>query len=261
MAARRKPKLAVWKFASCDGCQLSLLDCEDELLAVAGAVEIAYFLEATRADRQGPLRSLAGRGLDHHRARRRAHPARSAASRARWSRSAPAPRPAASRRCATSPMSRNSPRSSTRGPTTSRRSPPRRRSRSMSRSISSCAAARSTSTSCVEVIGAFLAGRKPVTPAHSVCVECKLRGTCLRDGGARHALPRPGDPCRLRRALPELRSRLLRLLRPEGDAEYASSLSRWLGELGMSERDLQRVYRTFNANAEPFREEGERHGA
>ena len=33
--APAKPKLAVWKFASCDGCQLSLLDCEDELLAVA----------------------------------------------------------------------------------------------------------------------------------------------------------------------------------------------------------------------------------
>ncbi len=30
---RSKPKLAVWKFSSCDGCQLSLLDCEDELLA------------------------------------------------------------------------------------------------------------------------------------------------------------------------------------------------------------------------------------
>ena len=44
-----KPKLAVWKFASCDGCQLSLLDCEDELLSLAGEVDIAYFLEATRA--------------------------------------------------------------------------------------------------------------------------------------------------------------------------------------------------------------------
>ena len=38
MPRRRKPKIAVWKFASCDGCQLSLLDAEDELLAVAGAV-------------------------------------------------------------------------------------------------------------------------------------------------------------------------------------------------------------------------------
>src|ERR1700731_909864 len=53
MSPPRKPKLAVWKFASCDGCQLSLLDCEDELLAVAGAVDIAYFLEATRRPLEG----------------------------------------------------------------------------------------------------------------------------------------------------------------------------------------------------------------
>jgi coenzyme F420-reducing hydrogenase gamma subunit len=49
-----KPTLAVWKLASCDGCQLSLLDCEDELLEVAGTVEIAYFLEARRATVEGP---------------------------------------------------------------------------------------------------------------------------------------------------------------------------------------------------------------
>ena len=51
---KRRPRLAVWKFASCDGCQLSLLDCEDELLAIAGAIEIAYFPEATRAVARGP---------------------------------------------------------------------------------------------------------------------------------------------------------------------------------------------------------------
>ncbi len=49
-----KPKLAVFKFASCDGCQLSLLDCEDELLAVAGKLEIVYFLEATSRIEPGP---------------------------------------------------------------------------------------------------------------------------------------------------------------------------------------------------------------
>lgn len=49
-----KPKLGVFKFASCDGCQLSLLDAEDELLAVADAVEIAYFLEATSRIQPGP---------------------------------------------------------------------------------------------------------------------------------------------------------------------------------------------------------------
>src|SRR5512142_194916 len=51
---KRKPKLAVWKFASCDGCQLTLLDCERELLAIAGAIEIANFLEASRAVIKGP---------------------------------------------------------------------------------------------------------------------------------------------------------------------------------------------------------------
>lgn len=49
-----KPTLAVWKFSSCDGCQLSLLDLEDELLAIADRVEIAHFLEASSATVEGP---------------------------------------------------------------------------------------------------------------------------------------------------------------------------------------------------------------
>ena len=49
-----RPKLAVWKFASCDGCQLTLLDCEDELLAIAEALDIAHFLEATSSINDGP---------------------------------------------------------------------------------------------------------------------------------------------------------------------------------------------------------------
>lgn len=48
------PTLAVWKFASCDGCQLTLLDCEDELLTIAGEVQIAMFAEATSAMVAGP---------------------------------------------------------------------------------------------------------------------------------------------------------------------------------------------------------------
>lgn len=49
-----KPKVAVFKFASCDGCQLSLLAAEDELLTVAGKIDIAYFLEATSHIDEGP---------------------------------------------------------------------------------------------------------------------------------------------------------------------------------------------------------------
>lgn len=50
----QKKKLAVWKFASCDGCQLSILDCEDELLLLADQVQIAYFPEATKTIIDGP---------------------------------------------------------------------------------------------------------------------------------------------------------------------------------------------------------------
>lgn len=52
-ASSRKPSLAVFKFSSCDGCQLSLLDLEDELLALTSEVEIAYFLEAATNPRGG----------------------------------------------------------------------------------------------------------------------------------------------------------------------------------------------------------------
>ena len=48
------PSLAVWKFASCDGCQLTILDCEDELLTLAEQVQIATFAEASSAIVGGP---------------------------------------------------------------------------------------------------------------------------------------------------------------------------------------------------------------
>ncbi len=69
---RRKPKIGVFKFASCDGCQLTLLDAEDDLLAVAGAVDIAYFPEATRAMMKGPydLGLVEGSITTHHDAER-----------------------------------------------------------------------------------------------------------------------------------------------------------------------------------------------
>jgi coenzyme F420-reducing hydrogenase gamma subunit len=49
-----RPRLAVFKLASCDGCQLQLLNLEDELLALAERVEIAHFLEASSRVAPGP---------------------------------------------------------------------------------------------------------------------------------------------------------------------------------------------------------------
>ncbi len=54
MPAPAKPRLAVWKFASCDGCQLTMLNLEDELVALADRLEIANFREASSAVVAGP---------------------------------------------------------------------------------------------------------------------------------------------------------------------------------------------------------------
>ncbi len=54
MMDKKKPTLAVWKFASCDGCQLTVLDCEDELLLLADQIDIVYFKEASSREVEGP---------------------------------------------------------------------------------------------------------------------------------------------------------------------------------------------------------------
>ena len=54
MTSAARPKLAVYKFASCDGCQLALLSLEDEVLSLVGEVEVAYFLEARSQMIEGP---------------------------------------------------------------------------------------------------------------------------------------------------------------------------------------------------------------
>jgi len=49
-----KPRVAVFKFASCDGCQLQFLNAEDELLKLAAAVDVAFFPEARSRMVPGP---------------------------------------------------------------------------------------------------------------------------------------------------------------------------------------------------------------
>lgn len=52
---RPRPRIGVVKFASCDGCQLTLLDLEDDLLAIADRVDIVEFAEATSNRSSGPF--------------------------------------------------------------------------------------------------------------------------------------------------------------------------------------------------------------
>lgn len=50
----KRPRLGVFKFASCDGCQLSILNLEEDLLALGQVLDIAYFPEASSAMNAGP---------------------------------------------------------------------------------------------------------------------------------------------------------------------------------------------------------------
>ncbi|MGZ4124451.1 MAG: NADH-quinone oxidoreductase subunit B family protein, partial [Actinomycetota bacterium] len=54
MTAAVKPRVAVFKMASCDGCQLQLLDAEDALLELAGVIDIVNFAEASSHIEPGP---------------------------------------------------------------------------------------------------------------------------------------------------------------------------------------------------------------
>jgi sulfhydrogenase subunit delta len=52
--AKPRPRVAVFKMASCDGCQLQLLDAEEALLDLAGQIDIVNFAEATSHVEGGP---------------------------------------------------------------------------------------------------------------------------------------------------------------------------------------------------------------
>ena len=54
-AAPRRPRVGVVKFASCDGCQLTILDVEDHLLEIAERFDIVEFAEATSRRSSGPF--------------------------------------------------------------------------------------------------------------------------------------------------------------------------------------------------------------
>ena len=171
------PRLAVFKFASCDGCQLSLLGLEDELVALAGKLDVVYFLEATSRIEPGPYDIALVEGSittpDDAQRIRQVRERREVS----WSRSAPAPPPAEFRPCAIGPT-----RTSFCRPCTPR--PQYIDTLATSTAIADHVPVDFELRGCpinkhqlLEVLSALLAGRRPRTPVHSVCLECKRRGT------------------------------------------------------------------------------------
>jgi coenzyme F420-reducing hydrogenase gamma subunit len=110
----------------------------------------------------------------------------------------------------------------------------------------------------LEVMSAFLAGRKPVIGAHSVCVECKLRGTvCVMVLGTPCLGPVTHAGCGA--ICPAYHRGCYGCFGPMERPNTAALAAEWL-KLGATPRDLRRVFRTYNAAAEPFRKESDAHG-
>ncbi len=253
-----RPRLAVWKFASCDGCQLSLLDCEDELLAIAGSVEVAYFPEATRGDVKGQydVSLVEGSITTPHDAER----IREVRQRSRTLVTIGA--------CATAggiQALRNFADVREYAAVVYAR-PDYIRALASSTPIADHVPVDFELRGCpinkrqlLEVISAFLVGRRPVTPPHSVCIECKLKGNvCVMVAHGTSCLG-PVTHAGCGALCPSYDRGCYGCYGPM-ETPNTPSLSRWLARLGMDERTLERVYRTFNANAEAFRKESERHG-
>ena len=51
---KTKPRVAIYKFTSCSGCQQALLNAEHDLPDILGALDIVYFKEARRDNFGGP---------------------------------------------------------------------------------------------------------------------------------------------------------------------------------------------------------------
>ena len=259
MPKPRRPKLAVWKFASCDGCQLSLLDCEDELLGVAEAVEIAYFLEASRAVVKGPYDlSLVEGSITTPQDAERIQEVRRNSRRlvtigacatsggiqalrnfkdVRDFISVVYAEPGYIETLATStPIAQHVP---------------------VDFELRGCPISK---TQLIETISAFLHGRQPETPGHSVCVECKRRdNVCVMVARGTPCLG-PVTQAGCGAICPAYNRGCYGCFGPMETPNMPALSNEWL-RLGVKPEAIKRACHTFNAWAEPFRREGNSHGS
>jgi sulfhydrogenase subunit delta len=251
-----RPSLAVWKFASCDGCQLSLLDCEDELLTLARTVRIAHFLEASSAVEPGPYDLSLVEGsittpgdVDRIRAIR-----------------AVSARLVTIGACATSgglQALRNF------ADVEQFRSVVYARPDYISTLVTSTAIAEHVPVDfelrgcpidrrqLLEVVTAFLAGRRPDVPDESVCTDCKRRGlTCVTVARGIPCLG-PVTHAGCGAVCPSVRRGCYGCFGPVSAPNLPAMTAR-LGHDGMAGGDIARVFATFNVAAPGFRQDGAR---
>lgn len=258
MAPAARPTLAVWKFASCDGCQLSLLDCEDELLTLAGQIEIANFVEASRVVVKGPydLSLVEGSITTPHDAERIHQIRRQSKHLVTIGACATAGGIQALRNFADVKAFTSIVYARPDYISTLAKSTPIADHVFVDFELRGCPI---NKVQLLEVISAFLAGRKPNTPPHSVCIECKRRGiVCV--------MVAQGTPCLgpvthagCGALCPAYNRGCYGCFGPK-ETPNTGSLTTWMGHvLHVAKPDLLRAFRTYNAGAEAFRKESEQH--
>jgi coenzyme F420-reducing hydrogenase gamma subunit len=247
-----KPKLGVFKFASCDGCQLSLLDVEEVLLDVAGAIHIAYFPEASREYVEGPYQVTLVEGsittphdLEYIKEIREQSEFLITIG-----------------ACATAGGIQALRNWADVGEFTRQVYAHPEYISTLDKSIAvadrvevdfELRGCPIDKWQLVEVVNAFLNGRKPNIPTYSVCVECKRRGTpCL--------MVARGIPC----LGPVTQAGCDALCPAYGrgcfgcfgpmESPNVASLGDWWKGLGVEDRDLVNALRGFSGYADAFRE-------
>jgi sulfhydrogenase subunit delta len=256
--ARRKPKLAVWKFTSCDGCQLCLLDLEDELLALADQVQVAYFMEASKEVVKGPYDLSIVEGsmstpdhLEQIKQVRRVSKFLLPIGTCATSGGIQALRNFADVKDYLTAVYERPELLETLAEST-----PVAQHVKVDLELHGCPP---NKYQLLEVVNAFLNGRKPQIESASVCLECKRRGTvCVLVGRGIPCLG-PVTHAGCGALCPSYHRGCYGCFGPK-ETPNTGSLSRWFSErLGQSEAELVRAFRQFYANAEAFRKESEAH--
>lgn len=252
---RAKPKIAVFKFASCDGCQLSLLDAEDELLGVSRAVDIVYFPEASRRMLKGPydIGLVEGSITTHHDAERIQQVRRQCHRLITIGACATAGGIQALRNWQDVDEFVRMVYATPQYISTLKLSTPIAEHVPVDFELRGCPISKHQ---LVELISATLAGRKPNVPTYSVCMECKRQGNvciavakgvpCL--GPVTHA--GCGAIC------PAFNRGCYGCYGPM-ESPNTESLSSHFRILGQNDQQIGRAFRGFNAWAWQFRKASE----
>jgi coenzyme F420-reducing hydrogenase gamma subunit len=250
-----KPKIAVLKFASCDGCQLSLLDAEDELLAVAGATDIAYFPEATSVMRKGPydIAFVEGSITNHQDAQRIQDIRRQSKTLITIGACATAGGIQALRNWKDVDEFIRVVYATPQYISTLKLSTPIAEHVPVDFELRGCPI---NKYQLIELITATLAGRKPNIPSYSVCLECKRKANVCISVASRVPCLGPATQAGCGALCPSYNRGCYGCYGPM-ETPNTTSLTSQFRVLGQADDHISRAFRGFNAWAWQFRKASE----